>query len=434
MTPTMVAMLSIHQCFSQFDIKRVDRPIEKANNATVKNLSLKKLYDFSAVKNCQDMAPPYSSLPPRAASNAYTIYKINTDGTVSNVAYQRQPLAAFTDKMWEPGETIKVGFDIVGSDFNTMLRVQKFASEWERIANIKFEFVIDIRDAVIRVGFTPPFSYSWIGQDALVNPSKVSTINFGWLNNGLNDTDFRQVVLHEFGHALGFVHEHQSPGAAMNWDKEKVYAYYALPPNNWSHDIVDNNIFVKYATTTTNYSTYDRLSIMHYQFPPELTVDGKSTPANYNLSATDQQYARLVYPFPTLPPNASGTLKTGDDCDEIDFLIQYGVVPDKLIEFKLEYGQTGTKKVSWWKQIALPKSNNQETLLYILNNSLIVNENKTTATVQIPFTEMNKSKGIGFWKAKVLGVHSPLAYKWNRLHSLRGGCRITLVWKKDSCL
>jgi len=220
----------------------------------------------------------------------------------------------------------------------------------------------------------------------------------------------------------------------MNWDKEKVYAYYALPPNNWSHDIVDNNIFVKYATTTTNYSTYDRLSIMHYQFPPELTVDGKSTPANYNFSATDQQYARLVYPFPTLPPNASGTLKTGDDCDEIDFLIQYGVVPDKLIEFKLEYGQTGTKKVSWWKQIALPKSNNQETLLYILNNSLIVNENKTTATVQIPFTEMNKSKGIGFWKAKVLGVHTPLAYKRNILHSLRGGCRITLVWKKDSCL
>ena len=426
-------MLSVHQCFPQFDFKRTDRPIEKANNAAINNLSIKNLYDFRAVKNCQDVTPPYSALPPRAALNAYTIYKINADGSVSNVAYQRQPLAAYTDKMWEPGETIKVGFDITNSNVNTVLRLQQFAKEWERIANIRFEFVTDIRNAVIRIGFIAPFSYSWIGRDALVNPSKVLTMNFGWLNNALNDTDFRQVVLHEFGHALGFVHEHQSPGAAMNWDKEKVYAYFSSPPNNWNRDIVDHNIFSKYARITTNYSTYDRLSIMHYRFPPELTIDGNSSPINNNFSSIDQQYARLIYPFPTSPPNASGTLKTGDDCDEVSFLVEYGAVPENLIEFKLEYGQSGNKKVSWWKQITIPKNNNQETLLYILNNSLIANENKATATVQIPFGELNKSKGIGFWKAKVLGVHTPLSYKWNVLHALRGGCRISLVWEKDGC-
>ena len=427
-------MLSFHPCFPQYDFNRSDRPVKKANNAVINSLAINKLYDFSAVKNCQEVAPPYSALPPRAASNAYTIYKINTDGTVSNIAYQRQPLAAYTDRMWEPGETIRVGFDITNSDISTILRVQRFAREWERIANIRFEFVPDIRNAVIRVGFIAPLSYSWIGRDALVNPSKVTTMNFGWLNNSLNDTDFRQVVLHEFGHALGFIHEHQSPGAAINWDKEKVYAYYAMAPNNWNRAMVDQNIFTKFSTTTTNYSTYDRLSIMHYRFPPELTVDGNSSPVNNNFSAMDQQYARLIYPFPTPPPNASGTLKTGDDCDEIAFLIEYGVVPDQLVEFKMEYGQSGNKKVSWWKQIAIPKNNNQETLLYILNNSLIAAENKTTATVQIPFTELNKTKGIGFWKAKVLGVHTPLNYKWNVLHALRGGCRISLVWKKDSCL
>lgn len=431
---TLVAVLSLQQCFPQFDKKTLDRPLKKSTIGAVNPLSIKRPYDFSGLKNCQDVAPPYSPLPPRAASNSYTIYKINTDGTVSNVAYQRQPLAAYTDKMWVPGEPIKVGFDITHSDINTMLRVQNFAKEWERIANIRFEFVPDIQNAVIRVGFNPPFSYSMIGRDALVNPSKIITMNFGWLNNGLNDSDFRQVVLHEFGHALGFIHEHQSPGATINWDKEKVYAYYALPPNSWSRDIVDQNIFAKFSTTTTNYSMYDRLSIMHYSFPPELTTDGNSAPINYNFSATDQQYARLVYPFPTLPPNASGTLKTGDDCDEIAFLVEYGVVPETLVEFKLEFGQSGNKKVSWWKQIAIPKNNNKETLLYILNNSLIASENKTAATVQIPFTELNKSIGIGFWKAKFLGVQTPLNYKWNILHALRGGCRISLVWKKDSCL
>ena len=266
-----------------------------------------------------------------------------------------------------------------------MLRVQKYAREWEQVANIKFEFVPSISNAVIKVGFRTPLSYSWIGRDALVNPSNELTMNFGWLFSNLNETDFREVVLHEFGHALGFIHEHQSAGATINWDKEKVYAYFTAPPNSWTREMVDRNIFTRFSVTTTNYSAYDRFSIMHYAFPPELTLDGISAPRNTNFSATDQQYARLCYPFPPLPPNASGTLRTGDDCDEVDFLIEYGVVPESMVEFKMEFGQTGNKKTSWWKQITIPKINNQEAALYILNNSLIASENKPAASIQIPF-------------------------------------------------
>jgi hypothetical protein len=140
-----------------------------------------------------------------------------------------------------------------------------------------------------------------------------------------------------------------------------------------------------------------------------------------------------MYPFPPLPPNANGTLRTGDDCDEVDFLIEYGVVPEDKVEFKMEYGQTGNKRVNWWKQIAIPNNNNRETVLYILNNSLIASENKTMAVAQIPYVELNKNKAIAFWKAKAFGVHTLLNYQWNILKAIRGGCRISLVWKKDSC-
>ncbi len=391
-------------------------------------------FDISNVKTCIDLTPSSSPLPLRAATNSYTIYRIDENGNISKVAYQRQPLAAITDFMWEPGETIKVGFDIVGGSLTLMDEVKLYAKEWEKYANIKFEFVPNITNAVIKVGFKPGGSYSVIGREALTAPANTLTMNFGWLATVADNSLARRVILHEFGHALGFIHEHMSPSAGIPWDKEKVYAFYAQPPDSWSRTDVDNNVFAKYSTSKTNYSSYDRLSIMHYPIPAELTTDGSSVPFNTDFSAMDKQYATLFYPFPQLPPNASGTLKTNDDCDEISFSVEYGVVPADKVEFRLEFGQTNNRTVTWWKQIGVPLTNNTETLLFIQNNSLIASENKTVAEIQISETAINKNKGISFWKAKILGVHTPLDYKWNVLPAIRGGCRVKLSWKKDSCL
>ena len=173
---------------------------------------------------------------------------------------------------------------------------------------------------------------------------------------------------------------------------------------------------------------------MHYAIPAELTTDGSSVPFNTGFSAVDKQYATLCYPFPQLPPNANGTLKTNDDCDEISFSLEYSVVASDKVEFRLEFGQTNNRTVTWWKQIGIPRTNNTETLLAIQNHSLILSENNTVAQIQIPANEIQISKGISFFKAKTLGVHTPLSYKWNVLQAIRGGCRVKLIWKRDSCL
>jgi len=426
------AFFSTNYCFSQIDINMREKPIKKSTNQAL-TIRPVNLYNFNNVKNCVDLAPLSSPLPPRAASNAYTIYHIDENGNLSKVAFQRQPLAAINDKMWTAGESLKVGFDIAGGNINMILKAQFYAKEWERIANIKLEFVPNMSDAVIRAGIMPGKSYSQIGRDALLIPANITTMNLGWLNS-TDEAAIKAMVLHEFGHALGFIHEHQSPAATIPWDKEKVYAYYALPPNSWSKENVDQNVFAKMAVSSTNYSSYDPLSIMHYSIPPELTIDGSGTPFNLNYSATDRQYAALVYPFPPLPANAGGTLKTGDDCDEISFLIEYGAVPADQVEFRLEYGQNNNKKVTWWKQIGITRTNNTETLLAIQNHSLILSENNSLAQIQIPANGIQITKGISFWKAKAFGVHTPLSYKWNVLPAIRGGCRVKLIWKKDSCL
>jgi len=433
-TITFIVLFLTPLCWSQIQTKPIAK---KPDNNKILNAiaTTKNLYDFNNIRACIDVAPPSSPLPPRAASNAYTIYNIDANGNISTVAYKRQPLAAITDKMWQPGETVTFGFDIRGGSLNLIEKVKLYAKEWERYANIKLEYVMDIRNAVIKIGFVAGAgSYSQIGREALVTQANTLTMNFGWLATLTDESLIRRVVLHEFGHALGFIHEHLSPAAAIPWDKEKVYAFYALPPDNWDRATVDNNIFTKYALTSTNYSTYDRLSIMHYPIPAELTTDGSSSPFNTDFSETDKQYAALFYSFPPVPPTATGILRTGDDCDEILFSVEYGVVASDKVEFRMEFGQAGNKTVSWWKQIGIPQTNNTETPLSILNNSLIASENKTTAAIQIPISEINKNKGISFWKAKFLGVHTQLNYKWNILPAISGGCRIKLTWRKDSCL
>src|SRR6476620_8145844 len=132
---------------------------------------------------------------------------------------------------------------------------------------------------MVKVGFTKGGSWSWVERDVIHNPFGQKTMNFGWFDNNPPGEEFSRVVTHEFGHALGFIHEHQAAGANINWDVEKVYAFFAVS-DNWTRADVDNNIFNKYTQTTTNSSAYDRSSIMHYFFPQGLTTDNSSFTTN----------------------------------------------------------------------------------------------------------------------------------------------------------
>ena len=173
------------------------------------------------------------------------------------------------------------------------------AKEWLNHANLTFDFGSH-PDAEIRVAFMPGAgSWSAVGTDALVEqwfPKNEPTMNFGWLETSSSDDDVRSVVLHEFGHAIGLIHEHQAPSAAIAWNTELIYRQLAGPPNNWARDTVDHNVFNRLAAAELNFSTYDRQSIMHYFFPKEWTTDGTVFTENMMLSTTDKDFIRGQYP------------------------------------------------------------------------------------------------------------------------------------------
>ncbi len=406
-------------------IPDISKPIEKTG---VVKKTIPTSYDFSNVDICVDIINN-NSLPPKPpVTLPKALPKISSSGDLIPISAVQQPLAGLTDKMWNPGDVITVGFYTDSATPNVINKVKQYAKVWETYANIKFQFVDDVKQAIIKVGFARNGHWSAIGRDALNYHLGYQTMNFQGFNDATSESNFSRKILHEFGHALGFIHEHQSPAAGISWDKEKVYSFFAEPPDNWSRAAVDQNVFYKYSQTSTNFSAYDNLSIMHYFFPAELTTDGSSFTGNNNLSVIDKQFLKQVYPFPPTPVDATGILRSGDDCDEIVFSVEYNAISNNNeIEFILEPGlDQNNNLITWWKKIGIPLNGGIEAPLELKQDG--------SSTIQrLPVVMLDGTRGISFAKAKALGVHTSLQYKWNVLRALTGGCRVRFTWRRDKC-
>jgi len=210
--------------------------------------------------------------------------------------------ALLTGKKWKNGRTIKIRH--LDGDPTIHAKVEKFAKEWEQFANIRFSFVPN-GDTDIRISYhLDDRSWSRLGTDALAFSQDVETMHYGWLELDTPDEETRRTVVHEFGHALGMYHEQQSPEVVINWNKPVVYRHY-MEQMGWTKADVDHNLFTPSDKAASQFSEYDRLSIMHYPVPPEFTTDGVSVGWNLVMSDTDKRFIASVYPKPApadVPP------------------------------------------------------------------------------------------------------------------------------------
>jgi serralysin len=214
-----------------------------------------------------------------------------------NPANAKTPLeaAAFTGKLWAPGRILEVQF--LDGDPVLRRRVADCWTQWTNYANLDFRLGAQ-RVGDIRISFNEGASWSALGTDALVDaffPENSPTMNLGWLTPESSQRVLDEVVLHEFGHALGLVHEHQNPAARLRWNREAVYRDMAQEPNCWDEETVDRNFFAQYNGTVTN-SEFDPQSIMLYDIPQEWLLAGGPFVSNWRLSDGDKAIASLCYP------------------------------------------------------------------------------------------------------------------------------------------
>jgi hypothetical protein len=205
--------------------------------------------------------------------------------------------ALLNEFKWQPGTEVSVRF--MEGDPDLQRRVAAVAQEWtgNKMANLGLKFA-DSGDADVRVAFRQGYgSWSYLGTLCHQIPTGEPTMNYGWLTPDSDDDELRRVVLHEFGHALGLIHEHQSPNRPISWNRAAVIADLSGPPNNWDEATIENNIFKRYDPDALVSTPVDPQSIMMYPIPAAWTTDGFSVGMNGELSETDKEFIRGTYPW-----------------------------------------------------------------------------------------------------------------------------------------
>lgn len=225
-----------------------------------------------------------------AASNS----KALNAGDVALVAR----MAVVTSKKWGAGFTLRCRF--LDGSAKMQKKVRTVAKEWEKFANIKLKFVTKGPEEIRISFYADAGSWSAVGRDALnaqYFPVHQPTMNFGWVRDDSDPVEDKAVILHEFGHALGCIHEHQTPTFDRKWNKAQVMKYFQGPPNYWDADAIKSNVLGKYSPKGIKATKFDAKSIMLYAFDAELFSDGRGpTNENVQLSATDQAMIKQMYP------------------------------------------------------------------------------------------------------------------------------------------
>ncbi|MBI3673786.1 MAG: hypothetical protein HY245_10280 [Rhizobiales bacterium] len=166
------------------------------------------------------------------------------------------------------------------------------------------------RESQIRVAYEKPGYWSLLGQNGVVYAKQEeATLNLEGFDKATDMAAFDKpevqgVILHEFGHALGFLHEHQSPlsdcSNQFNWDY--IVKYLEGPPNNWDEATIKFNM-APYAGDDLKLmaTDFDPQSVMLYYFPAEYYLKGKDSScyiqsSNNTISPTDRSTIEFMYP------------------------------------------------------------------------------------------------------------------------------------------
>jgi hypothetical protein len=204
---------------------------------------------------------------------------------------------------WDQGHAIKIGFyrDNNYTEHKATWCKECIEKNIVPLVNLKFIWDVDINQADVRITFDPALgAWSMIGKQALDQPTG-PTMNLGWLDDETN-YDFPEakntgaVIVHEFGHMIGMIHEHSRADAKLPWNCNAVYQSLGGPPNNWSKQMVNENVFEQIPVDQFNGSSYDPYSIMHYYFDPSYFCGAVKLPHNTKLSDLDKEWITKTYP------------------------------------------------------------------------------------------------------------------------------------------
>jgi hypothetical protein len=248
---------------------------------------------------------------------------------------------------WIPGQTVRVAF--LGGDAGLHRDIAEATRQISEACNIRLDFGFNQSTgefrtwstddqeyaAEIRVSFDEDGYFSLVGTDSISSNigSADETVGGRPHQRSLNLEGFhiqrpaswRGTVRHEFMHALGFHHEHQSPNGGCDeefrWQDDPgyqptkdasgryvrdsqgrrpgIYTYLAGYPNFWSKSTVDHNLRSLPPSGLTA-GAFDQRSIMLYRFPALFYRSNPSpcAPIGNGESLSDGDREGLLHLYP----------------------------------------------------------------------------------------------------------------------------------------
>jgi serralysin len=204
---------------------------------------------------------------------------------------------------WDVGKALHV--KVLNGSKAMRQKIIQIAKQWEQYGNIKFLFV-DSGQAQIRSRLqNDGYLSAMLGTMANIVPEDEANV--------LIDTSFftsvpkmQAIILHMFGHILGFQHEVKVPDKGRQWNKGTINKYfYAF---GWDAEQIGDRLIDPYSVPYSNGVIPDQLSVMNIPLPYEWTNE---KPAKWNdvLSISDKRLIEVIYPFKTTKyPAASPSL------------------------------------------------------------------------------------------------------------------------------
>lgn len=248
-------------------------------------------------------APPPALLPAEQDGNPF-------QETLRAAEYEPAAGWAPIDRAWTAGEVVTVCFYSNSTPLNSF--VARVASNWNQIgANVSLDFgSVDLPRRCtpntvsdIRVGYNRGFdNWSLLGVESLFARTSWRSESMQLGLRTLAGRNAVGTIIHEFGHALGLMHEHQKPiagGCEAEFDWPWLYAN--LFPGS-PQQVVDRQMRPVSFGPFILSESIDRDSVMLYPLPPQAYLRGVNSQCytpnkNQAISGTDAAVVRALYDF-----------------------------------------------------------------------------------------------------------------------------------------
>lgn len=273
-------------------------------------MSIFMLVFFTACSNDDESVSDSNQFTKSSANHFYGVKSVNGNTTKG---------VALRDKLWYNGTVINV--KLLNDPYSKKETIKKYASEWEKYANIKFNFVEEGK-ADIRIGFdwndNRYITWSYIGTDCKFERNQnEATMSFSYWDSS-TEKEIKGDVLRAFGTALGLELEHRHLEFDAGWtDRIAEYWEGEMSDIPW----LDMKEYVFDPISTQNLiktQEYDENSIMIWPFSKKYAKN-TARDFNYELSAMDIEFISKLYPMEKESENLLIKMVTTSTANSVEF-------------------------------------------------------------------------------------------------------------------